>query len=91
MGLSVEERAVVEAVADFGDRVVRPVVRELESSNTYPERFIDHMKSLDCFGLSRRAAVFDHPAGLPAGVTTNQRPPNSSTLWQRTWSGDSWA
>ncbi len=52
MGLSVEEGAIVDVVHDFVNREVRPVVRRLESANTYPEQLIDQMKSLGCFGLA---------------------------------------
>ena len=50
--LSDEERAVVDVVAGFVDREVRPVVRDLEHSDTYPERLIAAMKQLGCFGLA---------------------------------------
>ncbi len=52
MGLSVEEDAVVRVVADFVDREIRPVARELEHANTYPEALIEQMKRLGCFGLA---------------------------------------
>jgi alkylation response protein AidB-like acyl-CoA dehydrogenase len=51
-GLSAEESAIVELVREFVDRDVRPVVRELEHGNTYPERLIEQMKSLGIFGLA---------------------------------------
>lgn len=35
-GLTEEESAIVSLVAEFVDREVRPVVRELEHANTYP-------------------------------------------------------
>jgi alkylation response protein AidB-like acyl-CoA dehydrogenase len=50
--LSDEERAVVDTVADFVDREVRPVVRELEHANTYPDKLIEQMKRLGVFGLA---------------------------------------
>jgi len=50
--LGVEERAIVETVRDFVDRQVRPVVRELEHADTYPEDLIDQMKRLGVFGLA---------------------------------------
>ena len=37
---------------EFVDREVRPVVRELEHANTYPEKLIDQMKELGIFGLA---------------------------------------
>ncbi|HEU5471422.1 MAG TPA: acyl-CoA dehydrogenase family protein [Actinophytocola sp.] len=51
MGLVAEERAVVGAVRAFVDREVRPVVRELEHGDVYPERLIEVMKGLGVFGL----------------------------------------
>ncbi|QFG27607.1 acyl-CoA dehydrogenase family protein [Actinomadura sp. WMMB 499] len=51
-GLGAEERAIVEVVADFVDREVRPAARELEHANAYPERLIDRMKELGVFGLA---------------------------------------
>ena len=50
--LSVEERAIVALVRDFVDSEVRPVVRELEHANTYPEALIEQMKELGVFGLA---------------------------------------
>jgi alkylation response protein AidB-like acyl-CoA dehydrogenase len=50
--LSQEEQAIVETVREFVDREVRPVVRELEHANTYPERLIEQMKELGVFGLA---------------------------------------
>ena len=50
--LSAEEQAVVDTVRTFVDREVRPVVRELEHANTYPEALIEQMKQLGIFGLA---------------------------------------
>ncbi|SEG69310.1 Acyl-CoA dehydrogenase [Thermomonospora echinospora] len=50
--LDAEERAVVETVRDFVDREVRPVARDLEHSDTYPEKLIEQMKRLGVFGLA---------------------------------------
>ncbi|MEV0627828.1 acyl-CoA dehydrogenase family protein [Nonomuraea wenchangensis] len=50
--LSEEEKAVVETVRDFVDREVRPVARELEHANEYPEKLIEQMKRLGIFGLA---------------------------------------
>jgi len=46
------ERAIVDVVKAFVDKDVKPVVRELEHSNTYPETVIDQMKELGLFGLA---------------------------------------
>ena len=50
--LNAEERAVVDLVRDFVDRDVRPVARDLEHANEYPEQLIDTMKELGVFGLA---------------------------------------
>ncbi|MFI7680771.1 acyl-CoA dehydrogenase family protein [Actinophytocola sp. NPDC049390] len=50
--LSAEEQVIVDTVREFVDREVRPVVRELEHANTYPERLIEQMKELGIFGLA---------------------------------------
>ena len=50
--LSVEEQAIVKTVRDFVDKQVRPVARDLEHANTYPEELIDMMKEMGIFGLA---------------------------------------
>ncbi|MED5816541.1 acyl-CoA dehydrogenase family protein [Mycolicibacterium sp. 050232] len=50
--LSAEEQAIVNTVRDFVDKQVRPVVRELEHANTYPEELIEAMKEMGIFGLA---------------------------------------
>ncbi|MEU0514652.1 acyl-CoA dehydrogenase family protein [Amycolatopsis sp. NPDC006125] len=50
--LSTEEQFIVDTVRDFVDREVRPVARELEHDNTYPEKLIDAMKEMGIFGLA---------------------------------------
>ena len=54
-GLPDEEREIVKVVRDFVDRDVKPVVRELDHSNTYPEKLIETMKELGIFGLASRS------------------------------------
>jgi alkylation response protein AidB-like acyl-CoA dehydrogenase len=51
-GLSEEESAVVALVREWVDREVRPVVRELEHGNVYPDTLIEQMKQLGIFGLA---------------------------------------
>jgi alkylation response protein AidB-like acyl-CoA dehydrogenase len=50
--LSDDEKAIVELVRDFVDRDVRPVARDLEHDNVYPEELIEKMKQLGIFGLA---------------------------------------
>ncbi|TQK29320.1 acyl-CoA dehydrogenase family protein [Arthrobacter sp. SLBN-53] len=52
MVLAAEEEAIVETVREFVDKQVRPVVRELEHANAYPEDLIETMKEIGIFGLA---------------------------------------
>ncbi|GAA1893248.1 acyl-CoA dehydrogenase family protein [Actinomadura bangladeshensis] len=47
-----DERFIVETVRDFVDKEVKPVVRELEHADAYPEDLIERMKQLGVFGLA---------------------------------------
>ena len=58
------EEEIVEVVARFVDEKVRPVARQLEHADTYPEELIEQMKSLGVFGLA-----IPEPYG-DAGVST---------------------
>jgi len=50
--LSAEEQAIVEVVRDFVNREVKPVARDLDHTNTYPEALIEQMKQIGIFGLA---------------------------------------
>ncbi|ROO85476.1 hypothetical protein EDD29_3021 [Actinocorallia herbida] len=50
--LSGDERMVVQTVREFVDKEVKPVVRDLEHSDTYPEALIEQMKRLGVYGLA---------------------------------------
>jgi len=63
--LSAEEQQVVEAVADWVDREVRPVARELEHANAYPENLIGQMKEMGIFGLAIPAPWGEAPVSMP--------------------------
>ncbi|NVN53126.1 acyl-CoA dehydrogenase family protein [Mycolicibacterium hippocampi] len=52
MALSSEERSLLDSVHDFVEKQVKPVVRELEHANTYPEELIETMKEIGIFGLA---------------------------------------
>jgi alkylation response protein AidB-like acyl-CoA dehydrogenase len=71
IGLSAEERAVVRTVAEFVDREVRPVARELEHANEYPEKLIGQMKGLGIYGLAIPEPYGEAPVSTPcyAAVT----------------------
>jgi alkylation response protein AidB-like acyl-CoA dehydrogenase len=47
-----EELAFVDVVRRFVDKEVRPVVRDLEHANTYPEALIEQMKELGVYGMT---------------------------------------
>jgi alkylation response protein AidB-like acyl-CoA dehydrogenase len=51
-GLTDEERAIVEAVAHWVDREVRPHAGRLEREQQYPSELIDQMKEMGVFGLA---------------------------------------
>ena len=51
VGVSDEEGAIIETVAAFIERTVRPRVHELEAHDRYPGELIDEMKRLGVFGL----------------------------------------
>jgi alkylation response protein AidB-like acyl-CoA dehydrogenase len=51
MKLESQEHDLVEVVREFVDKKVKPVVRELEQADEYPEDLIDNMKQMGLFGL----------------------------------------
>ncbi|HKD99295.1 MAG TPA: acyl-CoA dehydrogenase family protein, partial [Micromonosporaceae bacterium] len=63
--LTDDERAVIAVVRDFVDRDVRPVARDLEHANEYPERLIEQMKRLGVFGLAIPEPYGHAPVGVP--------------------------
>ncbi|MEE1831661.1 acyl-CoA dehydrogenase family protein [Streptomyces sp. SP17KL33] len=69
--LSEEEQDVVDVVREFVDRDVRPVVRELEHANEYPEKLIEQMKALGIYGLAVPESYGGAPVSTPCyvGVT----------------------
>ncbi len=71
--LSEEEQAIVDTVRDFVDREVRPVVRELEHANTYPERLIEQMKELGIFGLAVPQPYGEVAVSMPCYVQVTEQ------------------
>ena len=63
--LNEDERAMVALVRDFVNREVKPVVRELEHANTYPDKLIEQMKQLGIFGLAIPEPYGDAPVSTP--------------------------
>src|ERR1700753_905200 len=63
--LSAEEKEIVDTVAEWVDKEVRPVVRELEHANAYPEKLIEQMKQLGIFGLAIPEPWGEAPVSMP--------------------------
>ena len=72
-GLTEEEVAIVETVRDFVDTEVKPVARELEHDNTYPEKLIEQMKQMGIFGLADPRAVGRRPGDAPRATRWSPR------------------
>ena len=66
--LSSEEAEVVKTVREWVDAEVRPVVRELEHANEYPEKLIEQMKELGIFGLAIPEPYGEAPVSTPCYV-----------------------
>lgn len=60
-----EEREILATVRDFVDRDVRPVVRDMEHANTYPEKLIEQMKQLGIYGLAIPEPWGEAPVSMP--------------------------
>jgi alkylation response protein AidB-like acyl-CoA dehydrogenase len=71
--LNQEEQSIVDTVREFVDRKVRPVVRELEHANTYPEALIDEMKRMGVFGLAIPAPYGEVAVSTPCYVAVTEQ------------------
>lgn len=63
--LTGDESAIVEVVREFVDRDVKPVAQDLDHTNTYPEKLIDHMKQLGIYGLAIPEPWGDAQVSMP--------------------------
>ena len=63
---SSEETMILDSVDRFLERDVRPVARELEASDTYPQSIVDRMIELGLFG----ATISTEYGGLGLSATT---------------------
>lgn len=70
--LSEDEQFIVETVRDFVDREVKPVARDLEHTNTYPEALIGQMKQLGIFGLAVPEEYGGNPVSTPCYVLVTE-------------------
>ncbi|KIZ16093.1 acyl-CoA dehydrogenase family protein [Streptomyces natalensis] len=70
--LSEDERCIVGTVRDFVDKSVKPVARELDHTNTYPEALIEQMKRLGVFGLAIPEEYGGTPVSTPCYVLISE-------------------
>jgi alkylation response protein AidB-like acyl-CoA dehydrogenase len=63
-----EEAEIVATVRAFVDREVRPVVRDLEHADEYPDQLIEQMKRLGIFGLAIPEPYGDVKVSMPCYV-----------------------
>jgi alkylation response protein AidB-like acyl-CoA dehydrogenase len=63
--MNIEEQAVVETVAGWVDREVRPAVRDLEHADAYPGELIEQMKRLGIYGLAIPEPWGEAPVSMP--------------------------
>jgi hypothetical protein len=63
--MNTEEQAVVDTVAAWVDREVRPVARELEHADSYPGELIEQMKRLGIYGLAIPEPWGEAPVSMP--------------------------
>lgn len=70
--LSDDERLVVRTVREFVDKDVKPVVQELEHSDTYPESLIERMKELGIYGLAVPEEYGGNPVSTPCFVLVTE-------------------
>ncbi|MFF4507959.1 acyl-CoA dehydrogenase family protein [Streptomyces sp. NPDC001401] len=70
--LSDDERLVVRTVREFVDKDVKPVVQELEHTDTYPENLIERMKELGIYGLAIPEEYGGNPVSTPCFVLVTE-------------------
>ncbi|MFG2658555.1 acyl-CoA dehydrogenase family protein [Streptomyces sp. NPDC048425] len=70
--LSDDEQFVVKTVRDFVNKEVKPVVQELEHSNTYPETLIEQMKKLGIYGLAIPEEYGGNAVSMPCYVLVTE-------------------
>ncbi|MEU6261326.1 acyl-CoA dehydrogenase family protein [Streptomyces sp. NPDC047043] len=67
-----DEQLVVRTVREFVDKDVKPVVQELEHSDTYPENLIERMKELGIYGLAIPEEYGGNPVSTPCFVLVTE-------------------
>ena len=72
LGISDDEQLIVDTVRAFVDKEVKPVVRDLEHADVYPERLIERMKELGIFGLAIPERYGGNPVSMPCYVLVTE-------------------
>ena len=67
-----EEDMLVATVRAFIDRDVKPTVREVEHANTYPDAWIEQMKSIGIYGLAVPEEYGGSPVSMPCYVRVTE-------------------
>ena len=67
-----EEQQIVATVRDWVDQEVRPVVRDLEHANEYPEKLIDEMKQMGIYGLAIPEPYGEVQVSMPCYVRVTE-------------------
>ncbi|MFI7403906.1 acyl-CoA dehydrogenase family protein [Streptomyces sp. NPDC049541] len=70
--LSDDERLVVRTVREFVDKEVKPVVQQLEHTDTYPENLVERMKELGIYGLAVPEEYGGNPVSTPCFVLVTE-------------------
>ncbi|WP_414687515.1 acyl-CoA dehydrogenase family protein [Mycobacterium sp.] len=70
--LTEEERLLVQTVRTFIDREVKPMVRDVEHANEYPEKWIEQMKQIGIYGLAIPEEYGGSPVSMPCYVLVTQ-------------------
>ncbi len=70
--LPAEEQQIVVTVREWVDQEVRPVVRDLEHANEYPEKLIDEMKRMGIYGLAIPEPYGDVHVSMPCYVRVTE-------------------
>src|SRR5579859_7942256 len=67
-----EEQEIVATVREWVDQEVRPVVRDLEHANEYPEKLIDEMKQMGIYGLAIPEPYGEVQVSMPCYVRVTE-------------------
>jgi alkylation response protein AidB-like acyl-CoA dehydrogenase len=70
--LPAEEQQIVATVRDWVDQEVRPVARDLEHANEYPEKLIEAMKRMGIYGLAIPGPYGEVHVSMPCYVRVTE-------------------